>query len=164
MSPWADHRVQLGHRKGTLRPMKGTGKSLPLVPHFTDYIGLLTASNPGPIDVIANGLGAVVLLDSGTRLSLTASGKKLFGQLILLSFRMSTRLCLREVNRLVRLAEHITVLVSPNSQGHAGGNVARRCAESCSAPTCSPRSMISIPSCYLVKTIPVRLLRFWRRS
>jgi esterase/lipase superfamily enzyme len=85
------------------------------VPHFIDYMGRLTAANPGPIDVIADGLGAVVLLDSATQLSLTASGKKFFGQLIFVVPDVDAGLFSQKINRLVGLAEHITVLVSPNS-------------------------------------------------
>lgn len=87
-------------------------------PHFADYVQMLRASDPGPIDVIAEGLGALVLLDGAIRLAAdpaNAIGKKPFGQLIFAVPDVDAARFAQEIKSVIGLAEHITVVTAPTS-------------------------------------------------
>ena len=83
--------------------------------NFYKLITMIKNGDAGTLDIIAEGLGARLLLDL-TDGQLAGLGQKPFGQLVFLIPDVDRLLFIERVQRLVPLADRITLLISSNSQ------------------------------------------------
>jgi esterase/lipase superfamily enzyme len=92
------------------------------VPHFADYLSLLRRASIGPISIIAEGMGGIVLLDGVKHLMETnsdfsagKSGRRIFGQLIFFVPDVDVHQFASALRNVAPLAERTTIFVAPNS-------------------------------------------------
>ena len=110
---WASEGVLMGYAKDKETATLSAG-------HFADYVRLWQGNRSEPIDVVAEGLGAAVVLNSVssllTPMNIAGESKKLFGQLIFVVPDVDANAFVMGVRRLTDLAERITVFVDPDSK------------------------------------------------
>jgi len=92
------------------------------VPHFSDYVSLLKKASIGQIDIVADDMGGIVLLegikrflDSNPQLA-TAAPKKTFGQLVFFVPDIEVQHFASLLRAVSTAAERTTVFVAPHSE------------------------------------------------